>query len=119
MSFLMALGTLTSLDFSAGGAVVVELVVNFATIGVAEATAGAVVVLLAVEAVVDVIATDVVEAPAGAAVVLLAVEAMVEVVVTNVVEATAGAAVATAAMLAPWLKFADRSLKSAAFTKPS
>ena len=122
---ITALETPTGLDFEAGGAAAVDLVVTVATVKGAEITAGAAVMFLAAD-VVEVVTFGAVAAAAGVAVVL-AVDSMVEVVTAETVTAIAGAAGvsrttpddATDAPLAPWLKFAASSLKSAALARPS
>jgi hypothetical protein len=86
------------LDFEAGGAAAVVSVVEVVAVGVVEATAGAEVLVAAGVAMVEVATAGVVEATTGA---------------------TAAGALTTAAISTPWLKFAARSLKSAAFTRPS
>ena len=101
-----AVETPTGLDFQAVDAMAVDLVVTVATVGGSETTAGAADIFVEV---------------------VLAVDLMVEVVtVAGVVAATGVASTsrtaaddATDAPLAPWLKFAAKSLKSAALTRPS
>jgi len=100
VSMLTALETPAGLDFRAVGGAAVDLLVTVATVKAAETTAGAAVVL-AVNSVVEVATVGFVEATAGVA-----------------GAARTAADDATDAPLAPRLKFAAKSVKSAALTKP-